>query len=224
MVEKITNRTPLSLAVVLGAIITCLFAIISSGFIGADLREALMVVAGMLMMATLSAISQHIEDYRRAPLLEISFDENINQKFLDGSITSNREVGSSGRDISQEMWEPTPDQLLTDDPTLALAKLRIDIERELRRIAFEHKLKIDRRWASVSFIVSRLQKEEVLDPLLIATIKNILPVCNDAIHGAEVTLQLARAVLNVGASLVAVLRATNIQANQVADNVASTEG
>jgi hypothetical protein len=201
------DRDRVSLAVATGMAITVasLFFVVSRFPLTPELAEAAMVVVGMSMMAALAAVSSYLQGTRRVPVIQISFDETNIRKTLKKLIATDYGELNDKVIAKEGRWEPTSDDLLTQDPTLALAKLRIDIERELRRIAFDRGLKTDNYAMTVRFLLNMLADRGILKADIVAAIDDLLPACNQAIHGGAVTSKVARAVLNVGADLLTVL-------------------
>ena len=170
-----------------------------------ELLQALMIVVGMLMTATVSFILRHLDGLPVTPLIQISFNESKTRAVLDEAINADYQDVVGGQKKS-ESWDLSEEELLDQDPTLALAKLRIDIERELRKIAFNSGIDVDARSTSIGFLISMLTKRGLLGPAVASAINDVLPACNEAIHGGQVTLQVARSVLGVGKDLVTLLR------------------
>ncbi len=201
----IRDRMPLVVAASLAVIVSCLFFIVSRTALSREMAEAAMMLVGLSAVATLAALSSYLQGTRRLPLIQIAFDETNTRRTLNKLIMPDyREIQHTGID-KEGRWGPTSDDLLTQDPVLALAKLRIDIERELRRIAFDRGLKTDHYAMTVRFLLTMLAERGVIKADIVATIEDLLPVCNQAIHGGEVTSEVARSVLNVGADLLTVL-------------------
>jgi hypothetical protein len=175
-----------------------------------EIMQVAMIFAGMLAIAALSAISKYLDGGSITPLIKISFNEAQTRQALDDliNIAYDEEIQ---RDLAPKLklWEPTSDILKEEDPALALAKLRIALERELRRIAYEHKVAIEPRKSPVGYLLEMLGQRGVLDNRVVAAIRDVLPVCNMAIHGGEVTPEIANSVLRLGEDLVRVLRVTD---------------
>ena len=170
-----------------------------------ELLQALMILIGMLMIVTVSFVLRHLDGLPVTPLIQISFNESKTRAVLDEAINTDY-YDVIGDQKESEFWDLSEEELLEQDPTLALAKLRIDIERELRKIAFNSGVDIGARSTSIEFLISALTKRGLLGSAVASAIKDVLPACNEAIHGGQVTLQVARSVLSVGKDLVTLLR------------------
>jgi hypothetical protein len=71
-----------------------------------------------------------------------------------------------------------------NDPNLALSGLRIEIESRLKKLAENHNVKIHRQ--GVNALTRALEKVNVLAHEEAAAIRDLLPLLNQAAHGAEV--------------------------------------
>jgi hypothetical protein len=71
-----------------------------------------------------------------------------------------------------------------NDPNLALAGLRLEIERRLRRIAEDHNLPLENR--PISFLVKTLVNEKIFKKREGQVIQELLRLLNSAVHGAQV--------------------------------------
>lgn len=170
-----------------------------------ELTQVAMLFAGMLAVAAMSAISRFIDGSSGSALVHISFNEPRVRSVLEDALTRTN-LNKRILEESSPPWEPTADLLLTQDPSLALAKLRIDLERELRRLAYRHELPVDAHRMGVPQLTEVLLRREILSPPLVAAIRDVLPACNQAVHGAEVSADVAQSVSNVGQDILSALR------------------
>ena len=212
----VRRKDSLFLAGILALLVVGLVLLVSEVPMLNEIMQVAMIFAGMLAMAALSAISRYLDGVSNAPLIKISFNETQTRQALDDiiNVAYDQENQRNLRPKIQ-LWEPTSDSLKDEDPALALAKLRIDLERELRRIAYENKIAIDPRKASIGYLLDTLVHREVLHDRVVAAIRDVLPVCNMAIHGGEVTTEVASSVLNLGEDLLRVLRVTGVSTYSV---------
>ena len=88
----------------------------------------------------------------------------------------------------------------TSDPNLALAGLRIEIEKKLRQLAVEHggedRTSIRRNIEMLS-VYERLSSEQV------AVIQDLVPILNSAVHGAVVDAPTVSWALTTGRRILA---------------------
>jgi len=87
-------------------------------------------------------------------------------------------------------------KLLDSDHVLALASLRIEIERKLRLALKSFKLPIRTRDA-LSDIIEALMKEGVLSSEQVTALRKIIDMCNKAIHGYYVSEDEAREIIHL---------------------------
>ena len=103
---------------------------------------------------------------------------------------------------------PAPSQysflLVADsDPVLALAGLRIEIERKL--IELSEAAGLEFRRASVGRLLNSLDRRELLPPDTSGFLRDILGLLNQAVHGAEVEPDAAAWVLDRGPKILRTL-------------------
>jgi Domain of unknown function (DUF4145) len=93
-------------------------------------------------------------------------------------------------------------QLAVSDPVLALAKLRIELEQTLRRLhARTSQSASSPRNVALGRIIQDLAAHQALPQDLAAAIRDVLTICNRAIHGEEIRTQDALAVAETGGEL-----------------------
>ncbi len=214
------ERYAISLALLLIVSVGGIMAVAVQTWLSPELRQVIMILAGMLGMAAATIFARFIEGGDREPAVRLKFDEAQTRQALRSSIDVDYEEIKENEPATTP-WEPTTDTLLAEDASLALAKLRIDLERELRRLAFEEEAKRIVRPIGIPRLLDLLVKKKILNEFLVSAIKDILPACNQAIHGAEVPLSIARSVLSVGEEVVKILRSmprnakADIQTNEL---------
>jgi len=96
--------------------------------------------------------------------------------------------------------------LVGRDNSLALAKVRLDLEQALRELARTQAVEVIRTESGARKMAERLAEGDVLPAELVEPIRQIIDVCNQAIHGSEVSDELADAVVSVSEELLARLR------------------
>ena len=90
-----------------------------------------------------------------------------------------------------------------EDPNLALAGLRIEIEKRLRAIAEANGIQAERQ--SIGQLLRRLQGLDLLSQQEQAVLADIIGLLNSAVHGAAVDYNAARWAVDVGSRLLASL-------------------
>lgn len=91
------------------------------------------------------------------------------------------------------------ESLLDKDPNLALAGLRIEIEKRLVQIAKSNKLNITR--AGVGQLISLLNQHRILTPEESSALADMSNLLNSAVHGAEVDKRAADWAVEFGPKL-----------------------
>jgi hypothetical protein len=167
--------------------------------------QVLMIIAGMTAVAALTAFQRFIEsDGIQTPLVQMSFNEVfVSESISEGAAKPEMEESTGPKVLP---WDLSLGQLVGADNSLALARLRIEIERELRRIAYNNKIDVGVRPLSVIGLAQELVSKEVLPAPWLGALKEIIPVCNQAIHGSEVPDGVAASVVRVGGQLLERLR------------------
>ena len=87
-----------------------------------------------------------------------------------------------------------------EDPNLALAGLRIEIEKRLRQLAKLSQIPIDRR-SSITRLLSQLSEKSILSNEERSVLADLSGLLNSAVHGAEVDARAAQWAVEVGPRL-----------------------
>jgi hypothetical protein len=101
------------------------------------------------------------------------------------------------------------DELLDRDPNLALARLRMDIEGSLLALARSLGLAAERAGSAASVTRVLIAAEELPEDFARA-IREVMDVCNRAIHGAQIDRETAAEVVDAGTLLLRRLNAQHI--------------
>jgi hypothetical protein len=118
-------------------------------------------------------------------------------------------VQPPGGSLQPEISEAaaTINTLAETDPVVALAKLRIELETRLRRL--EHSLDLAsatrKRPAPLVNVMRELVSHEVLEAQFCASLRDVISICNRAIHGEDIRDVDAREIINTGTELLEVL-------------------
>jgi hypothetical protein len=98
-------------------------------------------------------------------------------------------------------------RLAENDPIIALAKLRIEYETRLRRLS--ERVGVERRNpAALSAVIRELVAREVFPPAFGASLRDVIAICNRAVHGEEIRDEDAREMIDTGVDLLLVLERT----------------
>jgi hypothetical protein len=178
-----------------------------------SLTAVLYTLAGMAaMLAVMLAILDRI---RTGPIVAyVSFDARRVQE----SVSSLPVIEGQYRAIPEpgEPWDLDPRSLLLQDKHLALAKLRMELEQELRRIAFRMEINVPGHYTS-SLIAKTLVAKSVLPSSVIPGLTEVVKACNQAVHGFDVPHSTAVEVVEIGTDLLNRLRL-------IAPEVAASDG
>lgn len=94
-------------------------------------------------------------------------------------------------------------ELLREDPRLALAKVRIELEEALKRLyATTAEAEPDWRRLSLSRLVDGLVRKEILNSSIAATLRDVITLANRAVHGERVEAAAAEELALLGVRLV----------------------
>lgn len=200
------ERLSLLAAVLLAAFAMGILFLSSRLQLAVELLQVAMVLLGLVSMAAVSAFTRVLErGVSSGPLVNITFNEAQVRTALGEIVDAEVVEKRSEAVYANPPWEPTSDTLALHDPSLALAKLRIDIERELRRLAYKNDLPSDARRLAIPRLLQVLAEKKVVSGQLVAAVNSILPVCNEAIHGGDIPRETALSVLSVGADVLSLL-------------------
>lgn len=123
----------------------------------------------------------------------------IGEKARDVGLITGEAPGPKSED--QKVYE----RIAAEDPNLALAGLRIEIEKALVLLGANHGISDSR--VSVGWIVRELTKDRILPEGTASVMTDLLPMLNKAAHGAQVDQQSAQWALTAGAQILNALRA-----------------
>lgn len=103
----------------------------------------------------------------------------------------------------QEFVNETPEYtfqtILYDDPNLALAGLRIEIEKRLKQIAESNDIHVKKE--SIGLLLRQLSLQEVLTGQESVVLQDLIGLLNSAVHGAKVDRHALEWAIDVGPRL-----------------------
>lgn len=164
-----------------------------------ELREFKNEVRNTVSVISTNAVSQHIN-------VHLPGAEELRQQ--------QEKVEDSLKGYSKQRANEVEAELQSDDVTYALAKVRIDIER-LLRIILGRRLDssngstfslAQRKFLSIDKMFDFLVGEDNTLAYLRSPLRNVLAVCNAAIHAQMVSPEQADEALKLGAHIIAALR------------------
>ncbi len=170
-----------------------------------EVNQVLVIIAGMTTVAALTAFQQSVENSASPSFVNVSFNEVlVSQSLADGYTIP--DPSRVDEEKVAEPWELSLVQLVGSDNSLALAKLRMELERELRHIAYNNQTDISSRPLGVTRIAQELVSRNILPPTWLGALKEITYVCNQAVHGTEIPDDITASVVRVGGQLLEQLR------------------
>lgn len=203
-------------AIFLGLVTVLLLYLVAQERFGFEFAQVLIVVAGMTTFAALTLFlrsvefRQSVERTTSASPSYVSFNEVVVSQSISEAPIPYDVVSTDGGSAS-EPWDLTIQQFIGLDNSLALAKLRIDLERELRRIAHDNDNETDTysRLLGVNGMAQELVSRDLLPAIWLGALKEITSVCNRAVHGSEISNDVTVSVARAGGQLLARLRSVN---------------
>ncbi len=202
------NRAAYSLAVggFLSLLTAGLIFLVAQDRMTTEVNQVLVLISGMTTIAALTAFQQSVENSTSPSFVRVPFDEVLVSKSLSEGFTALDTSPTEDEKVA-EPWDLSLGQLVGLDNSLALAKLRIELERELRHIAHNNQTDISSRPLGITRMAQELVSRKILPPTWLGPLKEITHVCNHAIHGkTEVPDDIAASVVSVGGQLLEQLR------------------
>lgn len=96
-------------------------------------------------------------------------------------------------------------ELTERDPPLGLAKLRMDLERETRRIYQQRLPHPAKRGLALGMMVRELVSKEVLPQEIAAPLQDVMGLANRAVHGEYVQREAAEEIAEIGVRVLGAL-------------------
>ena len=182
-----------------------LLFLVAQDRIAPEVNQVLVLISGMTTIAALTAFQQSVENSTSPSLVHVSFNEVLVSQSLSEGLKSTDKPPVDGETVV-EPWDLSLGQLVGSDNSLALAKLRMELERELRHIAYNNQTDISARPLGVTRMAEELVSRKILPATWLGALKEITHVCNQAVHGTEVPDNIAASVVRVGGQLLEQLR------------------
>jgi hypothetical protein len=199
----------LTVGVLLALLTAALLALAKLAEVPSGVTQVVMIISGIAAMGALTAFQRFIESDKGSPLVHITFNEMFLSRIISEGLPKFEAAPAEteqGQAVSPSPWDLSAGQLIGTDNALALARLRMDVERELRRIAYEAQIDLSIRPVGVTGLTRELVNREILPGTFLEALQEIVKVCNRGIHGEEVPGDIAAAVVRVGGQLLERLR------------------
>lgn len=163
------------------------------------IKPVSLTTLGLVALATLPWLVQFIRTMELPGGFKFEFRdlERVTKRAAEAGLLK-------APDTSDTAIRPPHEFEFVDDPNLALAGIRIEIERRLRRMA--NISGFDAHHRSLSQILSNLENSEILRIQEIGALKDILPTLNRAVHAAsDLDMRMAHWAITVGPQILAAL-------------------
>lgn len=203
------NRSEPSLTSIGGVLIAMSYALLLVAgleLLSEDISQVLIIVVGMTGIGGLAFLKASANLYTAQSRQSGSQTKIIISHFDEKQAIANFSE-NEGESVAAEPWTLAPHQSVGQDDRLALARLRIEIERAIAQIAYLNGLDIKTQQRGTSYLVRELVAREILPRTWLTSIQDILKICNEAIHGVDVTDEVTESVVKAGELLLAQLRA-----------------
>jgi hypothetical protein len=163
---------------------------------------------GLLAILLVVPLATYIKSISAGPFkAEIGEREARKLTAQAAGLPATRElIGPAAAAIATD--ELTINELIMRDPNLALAKLRLEIEQELRRLYYEGGGPVSgvTRVVPIRRMIQELERRQILPPGLASPLDDVVSIANRAVHGASVDREAAREIADVGERVLAALR------------------
>lgn len=94
----------------------------------------------------------------------------------------------------------------TTDPNLALAALRLELEKSLKTLAAKHQINTDK--ASIYKLARELAGKQVISANAYLALSDLSKLLNNAVHGADVDNRAVQWAMEIGPKILTALRDT----------------
>jgi hypothetical protein len=203
------NSAYLVVSIFFGALAAVGIFLVAVRQLSTSVANIVMFLVGLLAMGFLSTFQRLLDARQGKPLVQITFNENLAASQL-GNAAKRAGVEIIDAEIVNDRGEldVAPEELLGRDNSLALAKLRIDIEREIKRTAASAGISERALRVGIRPLAQELARRKIIDNELISVLDDVLSVANQAVHGKEISTDAASGIVRLGEKLIGVLRAT----------------
>lgn len=193
----------LAVAFLLVGSAAALLSLVALRAVAYELLQIIMIVAGSTFFSGFALLLSFARQPRSASVTQISFQGDHLHARLEEVIEADfREVSR----FESHPWVPTPERLFNEDPILALAKIRIDLEEEVRRIGIMvGAIRPDQRFDLLRTL-SVVERRSIIPATVVEAIRTILPLCNRALHGEAIDLVTVKGVIDIAREIMTVLQ------------------
>lgn len=182
-------------------VITGIMLIVAHGFWPAVFKVDSLTVLIFFILA-IPFVAYYLKK-AKFPGGEFEFKDEIREteKYVQLSVEQAKEAESTGKKIFllfETFKLSDVREILVSDPVLALAALRIEIEKKLKLLCefFERPAKLP-----ISNYIEILREEEILSSEQIIALRKIVSMCNKAIHGSLISEEEASEIVDLAEKL-----------------------
>lgn len=178
------------------------------------------VAAALLVVHSLNVVSLNVDSTSILLLLIIlispfvssitkikygDFEAEIDSKEVErikANLENVEEAQKSEGEHHPEVLDATDSiyELAESDPVVALAKIRIELEKSLKRLARTTSVEVRR--PILGFIVKSLSSHEIISRQMGKSLSEVISICNRAIHGETIADDDARTIIELGVALI----------------------
>jgi hypothetical protein len=131
------------------------------------------------------------------------FEAEISPKEVDDIKEASNNIPK--QNIEGELQDPLDEiwGMVNSDPQLALAKVRIEIEKRLKtifQITQNENEKIPKR--GVTYYIDKLNKKKIIEKNVLSVIEDIVSVANRAIHGEKISTDSAAELIETAYDII----------------------
>lgn len=159
-----------------------------------------------LLLLALLLVSPFIEQLRKIKVGEFEAEIAPNEvEKIKTEVDKHLGTGEVREPITSEIRSVGESllDLLDRDHILALAKLRIELERTLTRLYLLGTPSAkQRRYAGLAHLVGDLVRSEILPAQLSGPLREVISLCNRAVHGEYIRPADARSILDIGIRII----------------------
>ncbi|MCR4293312.1 MAG: hypothetical protein NUV76_10600 [Candidatus Kuenenia sp.] len=155
-----------------------------------------------ILLLIIILISPFIASVRKIKYgdFEAEIDPKEVQK-IKAEAEKNSEVKDADEEPRPEIYTATESirELVSSDPVIALAKVRIELEKVLNRLARIAGIEVKR--PALGMLVKTLSNHEIISPNIGKSLTEVIGICNRAMHGEVISEDSANTIVSLGVDL-----------------------
>jgi hypothetical protein len=173
-----------------------------------EVMQVAVMIAGMAAVGGIMLMFYSVSRPRSSPLVTIHFNEHLVSESL--SSKDEKVIDVEAEPFEKKSWDVTAANLVGRDNTLALAKLRMDLEHWLRRAAVDEGIDLTQRSLNPIRLAEELSRKGVISVESLQVWRQVIDACNKAVHGGVIDDQTAESVVRVGILLISRLNSSRL--------------